>query len=190
MIQQIQRPYTAKDLESMPDDGRRYEIIGGELVVSPSPTTKHQWVSTALLQMLGQAANRSGGFSLPAPLDVHLGAHDVVQPDVVYVGPENLHVIQQRGIVGAPDLVIEVISSSSRGRDRVRKSALYAGSGVREYWIVDPLDETILAQELKDGVFVPLTTGPDDRARSKVLDGFEVIPADLFEIPEALKDRI
>lgn len=143
------RPLTADDLATFPDDGNRYEVIGGMLVVSPSPTARHQRILTQLVTWLNlHLIQTSAGEVFVAPFDVHLSINDVVQPDLVVVLDEHRAVIEEKGVVGTPDIVVEVLSPSTSRSDRVWKTALYARSGVREYWIVDPVEETILVQSL------------------------------------------
>jgi hypothetical protein len=103
MVRQAESPYTAEDLAEMPEDGRRYEVIGGELIVSPVPSSKHQWVSdelTARIRALGLGQQLGVAFS--APLDVRLGRHDIVQPDVVFLLKEHVHRVEDWGIDGPP----------------------------------------------------------------------------------------
>ena len=151
-VLQFERPYTVEDLASIPDDGWRYEVVGGELVGSPAPTTKHQRVSLRLSRILGDYLERVGsGEAFAAPIDVFLGQHDIVQPDLVAILHRHADRVTEAGIKGAPDIVIEITSPSSQRMDRIRKSATYATFGVPEYWIVDPETETILVQALVDG---------------------------------------
>ncbi|HEV3458530.1 MAG TPA: Uma2 family endonuclease [Thermoanaerobaculia bacterium] len=129
-------PYRREDYDALPDQPR-CELLFGRLYVSPSPTPWHQLVASFLWRHLESIAKAAGGFVFIAPLDVVLADHSVVQPDVMYISTERLGVLRQR-IVGAPDLLIEVLSPSSGRRDRGEKLNLYAQTGIREYWIVDP----------------------------------------------------
>ncbi len=108
-VLQLERPYTVEDLTNTPDDGRRYEVIGGELVVSPAPSTKHQRVSFRLSRILGDYLERVGsGEAFAAPIDVVLGTHDIVQPDLVVILHRHADRLTDAGIEGAPDIVIEI----------------------------------------------------------------------------------
>jgi Uma2 family endonuclease len=183
---QEQRPYTAEDLAGVPDDGRRFEVLGGELIVSPSPTVRHQRISREIVRILQSHLDLTeGGEVFSAPLDVFLGEHDVVQPDVLIVLRSNDSIVRLNAIHGAPDLVVEIVSPSSAGIDRVRKSATYAMHGVLEYWIVDPETEIILAQELIKGRYRPIVS-EDEMCRSKVIADLVVEPKTLFATPEWL----
>lgn len=183
VVLQIDRPYTVEDLANIPDDGRRYEVIGGELVVSPAPTTKHQRVSIRLSRIFADHLDRSGnGEVFAAPLDVVLGTHDIVQPDLVVVLQQHADRVTDAGIEGAPDIVIEITTPSSQRMDRIRKSATYATFGVPEYWIVDPETETILVHALVDGRYQP-NEGGEGSVRSVQLPDLIVDPSDLFVLP-------
>ena len=186
MIRQADRPYTAEDLAEMPTDGRRYEVLGGELVVSPSPSVRHQRVSLRLSAILETHLERTQvGTVLAAPFDVHLSEHDVIQPDLVVILRENGDRIRRNAIHGAPDLLIEIVSPSSAGYDRVRKSAIYSANGVPEYWIVDPDSQTILAQYLDGGRYHPIPH-QNGLIPSRLIEGLVVDPDRVFSMPEWL----
>src|SRR5829696_6786459 len=180
-VLQLERPYTVEDLASIPDDGRRYEVIGGELVVSPAPTTKHQRVSFRLSRILGDYLERVGsGEAFAAPIDVFLGKHDIVQPDLIVILHRHAGRVTDAGIEGAPDIVIEITSPSSQRMDWIRKSATYATFGVPEYWIVDPETQTILVQALVDGRY----QSSEGHVRSVQLPDLVVDPRDVFALPQ------
>jgi Uma2 family endonuclease len=127
------------DLQRMPDDGRRYELYDGELCVVPSPLPIHEIVKLRLLERLLRYARRYGGKVFDAPFDIVLSEYNVVQPDLIYFGPESARRIRLHEHVRfAPDLAIEVLSPSTAGIDRGRKRDLLARYRVAEYWIVDP----------------------------------------------------
>lgn len=152
----LQRPLDADDLRAFPDDRNRYEIIGGQLIVSPSPSTRHQHVLTHLSTWLNlHLIHHQAGKLYVAPMDVHLSFYDVVQPDILVVLDDRMEIIREQGIVGAPNLVVEILSPSSKITDRVDKAALYASSGVQEYWIVDPIGETVTVYGLDGDRFSP-----------------------------------
>ncbi|MDP9358608.1 MAG: Uma2 family endonuclease [Chloroflexota bacterium] len=154
----LTRPLTYDDLCLMPNDGHRYEIIDGELLVSPTPSRNHQKVAARLHLLLGNLVEANGaGEVYFAPVDVRLTPHDVVQPDLLFIRADRLGIYQARGVVeGPPDLVVEILSPANRTVDQVRKAALYARAGVPEYWIVDPDSEELVAQRLVDGQYEPI----------------------------------
>jgi Uma2 family endonuclease len=145
------RPLTYDDLLDMPDDGQRYEIIGGELFVSPPPTWGHQQVIGRLFEVLRDYARETnGGRVVFAPFGVLLGRHDAVEPDLIFLSADRPKVPNEDNTIDyPPDLVVEVISPSSRRKDRVAKMALYARTGVPEYWIADPSDRAFTINHLQ-----------------------------------------
>lgn len=123
----------------LPEDGRRHEVLDGEHVVSPAPSIRHQTVVANLLRLLGQwVHDRDLGRVWTAPLDVVLGPHDIVQPDLVFVRNERLQIAGPTAVQGAPDVVVEVVSPSTRSRDMESKRRIYETAGVQEYWLIDP----------------------------------------------------
>lgn len=145
----VQLKYTYRDLLTTPDDGNRYEILEGELAMTPAPGRAHQFVVANLTNILVEYANRTGcGQVYPAPFDVFFNDETVVEPDILFVSKNRLHIMDQQKVNGPPDIVIEVISESTEARDRGFKFTLYAKEGVKEYWIVDPLNESVEVYEL------------------------------------------
>ena len=144
-IMQTQAPTTMEEFLRMPEDGNRYEFIGGRLYVTPAPATRHQRVSKRLQRMLIRVLEDPGhGEVFAAPLLVELpGTGDLVQPDLLFVSDERRVIIGEKRILGAPDLVVEILSPSTAYRDRGIKLDLYARRGVREYWIVDPVEDVV-----------------------------------------------
>ena len=139
---------TYEDYCALPDDGKRYEILDGDLYMSPSPETPHQRILGNLLAILHDHVRLLKlGEVFVAPLDVLLGKHDIVEPDLIFVSNERRAIITRKNIRGAPDLLVEVLSPSTSKRDLRDKRNIYARSGVRFYWIIDPEARTLL--ELK-----------------------------------------
>ncbi len=150
-------PYRRWDYESLPDQPR-CELLFGRLYVMPSPSLPHQAVLQAMWLHFNRIAQASGGRAFLAPMDVTLADHSVVQPDVIFVSPERFSVLRER-IEGAPDLLVEVLSRGTARRDRGEKLILYAQTGIREYWIVDPRVcqiEFLVNEEGRFVVAVPL----------------------------------
>lgn len=140
--------YAVADFFRFPDDGFRHEIIDGDWIMSPPPGLNHQRVIQVLLAILERylAKTRSGEVFV-APVGVILGRNDAVQPDLVYLSKARAKLARKDAIHGAPDLVVEVLSPSTASYDRDRKRALYARSGVREYWIADPEERALEVYE-------------------------------------------
>ncbi len=145
-------PLRRADYFRLPDEPRQ-ELIYGRLCVSPRPSLRPQVVSMLLARWLDDLAQATGGLAVAAPVDVSLGDHSVVQPDVVYVAPERRSILRER-IEGAPSLVIEILSPGSVRKDRGEKLKLYAESGVDEYWLVDVAERQIEFLVLRSGAFV------------------------------------
>ena len=131
--------FTYQDLAQLPDDGKRYELADGELIVSPAPTTDHQGISARLGAVLFRAEEAGFGRMFAAPTDVYLGPYRVVQPDLLFIARDRLERITRQYIAGAPDLIVEILSPGTRGHDLGWKKTLYAREGVQHYWVVDPL---------------------------------------------------
>lgn len=131
---------TWQDVQQLPDDGKRYEAIGGELWVTPAPSVRHQRISVRLERALDDLLVRPGlGEIFHAPLGVEFPATgEGVQPDILFVSNERRGIVAEEWIRGAPDLVVEILSASTAERDRGIKRDLYERHGVAEYWIVDP----------------------------------------------------
>lgn len=135
---------TFAELAAWPDDGRRYELYEGEVIVVPAPNLRHQRVVTALIAVLDEYGRQSGGAAVPAPFDIILSDYDVLQPDVVFFGQQKRARLDPLdGAHLIPDLAVEVLSRSTEARDRGRKMALLSRYGLPEYWLIDPAAETI-----------------------------------------------
>lgn len=131
-------PYTYAEYAALPPDGRRWELIDGDFEVIPAPAPRHQTVSRHLQFELMQALEETGvAHVYNAPIDVILSQTDVLQPDLVILRADRAHLVSERGIEGPPDIVVEILSPSTRVIDRRVKSRTYARYGVPEYWIVD-----------------------------------------------------
>src|SRR5947207_864035 len=139
MVQRAKVRFLASDIWETPDDGQRYEVIDGDLYVTPPPGWAHQTGVTGLVIILGNhvRANRLGRV-VAAPVGVVLDDYNGIQPDIVYVSKERAGIIKERGVFGAPDLVVEFWSPSTRARDRTIKMRRYEAAGVPHYWMADP----------------------------------------------------
>ncbi|MDT0185306.1 Uma2 family endonuclease [Microbacterium sp. ARD31] len=148
------RPLTADDLAAIPDDGHRYELIDGTLIVTPAPSWRHQRAVSRLLRALMDAAADDLEV-LAAPFDVRLADDTVLQPDVLVCRVTDL---TQRNLPAAPLLAVEVLSPSTRLVDLNLKRARYEAAGCPSYWVVDPEAPTITAWELRDGVYAEVAS--------------------------------
>ncbi len=135
--------FTYRDYLLLPED-RRYEIVDGDLFMTPAPTTYHQRISRNLVFFLHRHVLETAvGEILQAPCDVVLSDTDVVQPDILFVSKERSAIIGEKYVSAAPDLVVEILSEATAERDRTIKAKLYARAGVQELWIVNPIGKTV-----------------------------------------------
>jgi Uma2 family endonuclease len=176
--------YTYQDYLDLPEDGKRYEVIDGELIMAPAPDTGHQDVSGDLFVDLKIFVKKNKrGKVYCAPTAVVLNEHNVVQPDLLFISNERKHIITEKNISGAPDLIIEIVSPSSGYYDLVEKKEIYGRFGVQEYWIVDPKKQWLEIYFNEDGKFKSIQrlekTGI---AKSLVLTGFQIELKKLFAI--------
>ncbi len=178
-----QGQWTFDDWLNLPDDGFRYEVIDGELFMSPPPTIEHQnAVSSLLANMRNYARQGNLGIVLTAPVGVRLQEWEVtVQPDILFVAKEREHIIKDDYIEGAPDLVIEVLSPSNWMIDRGRKQVTYRRAGVREYWLVDYRARSVDVLVLEDSEYVQRGHYEDgDITPSETLKGFSIAVSEIF----------
>jgi Uma2 family endonuclease len=147
------REWTYAEFARLPDDGNRYEVIAGELYVTPAPGRFHQKVSARLVHLLEAfCQEHEAGEVYAAPFDVIFAKGDYMEPDLVFVRAENTDaVLDDRGVVGTPDLIVEILSDSTERRDRGIKRERYAGYGVPEYWIVDTDEKQVEVYRLVFG---------------------------------------
>lgn len=180
-VQTISRPITYDDLAGLPDDGKRYELIDGVVDVAAPPQDPHQYALLELATTLNPhvKAGRLGRLWI-APFDVHLSPLNGVQPDLLFVRRDRLHIAERRYVAGPPDLVVEILSPGSYNRDKVVKAQLYARFRVPEYWQVDTNARTVRVFALKDGRYEAVPRGDDGRPWSLVLSDLIVDEAGLF----------
>lgn len=172
---------TIADLANTPDDGQRYELIDGEIVVSPAPTWAHQQVVGRLYRrIVSWVEDRSLGEVAVAPVDVVLSTSVSVQPDLVYVSTANLINPRDGRYYGTPDLAVEVISPTNQSYDTVTKLFGYAQAGIPEYWLVDPAVRSVLILSLVDGIYVRQAPNDQGTVASVVLPGLMVDPTTIL----------
>ena len=174
---------TFEQFRQLPEDGRRYELVHGEVHVTPAPTTRHQ----ATLQNLSgplwpHVINNHLGEIYTAPLDVRLGEDTALQPDLIFISNANASIIQEGWIAGSPDLVVEILSPSTVAHDRATKLRIYAEAGVREVWFIDPKAKTVEVFKLQHKKYlVEATLSGDDVLVSSLFPGWQVSLRALFD---------
>ena len=175
--------FTADDYRSLPETGPRYQLIDGELIqMKPTPSTAHQFAVGAIAFSLYQHERDNGGGKVViSPISVFLSVHDVVQPDILFVANGRADRIAHEGVHGAPDLIVEVLSPTTRDFDLGAKKVLYARHGVIEYWVIDLDDQTLSIYRLDEDVTTPkLRLERDATLTSDVVPGFALPLEELF----------
>lgn len=174
----IDRALDLEDLLAAPDDGNRYEVLDGALVMTPPPGTTHQGSVGELFVLVRRASRARGLRTFVAPVAWRIGPGQVPEPDLLVTVPE---AVTERAIVAPPVLVVEVLSPSNRARDLFEKRRIYADGGAAWYWIVDPAVPSLTVLRLVDGAYV-------EEARVEAHEAYEaeeplavrVVPADLL----------
>ncbi len=134
------KEWTVEDYLQL-EEGLLAQLIDGELIMSPAPTTQHQRVLRSLFRAFDQFGNVGEAFF--SPIDLYLNDKNVLQPDLIFISDENKSIVSDKGIVGPPEIVVEVISPSNSFVDRNTKKRKYLEFGVKEYWVVDPGNKTL-----------------------------------------------
>lgn len=177
--------YTYSDLLAMPETPERHEIIDGELLVTASPGVRHQQSVGRLFARLLDFADDRGGTALVGPIDVVFDDVNVVAPDVVYVAADRLERLEQRCMRGAPTIIVEVSSPTTRRTDLTRKLPLYERHRVPEYWFVDLDADRIEIYSLAGERYgAPAIVVPGDTVASVGAPGLEVAVADVLAVNE------
>ena len=182
--------WTYTDYLSLPPDSSGYQIIRGELIMTPSPKPSHQRVVGRLFRLIDDHVTRSDlGEVYIAPLDVILGAQssdpeNIVQPDLLFVAKDRLYIVTEDNVQGAPDLVVEILSKSTARYDRVHKLKIYSEFGVRSYWVVDAEAQTLEAFDLTGETprLVAAHAG-EDTFRPDVFPGLEISLGEVWYTP-------
>lgn len=165
-------------------EGAPYQLIEGELIMTPAPNPRHQIVSANLFKKLADFVNgKAMGVILYSPIDVYLGRENAYQPDIVFISKDRQDVIQEDGIYGAPDLVIEILSPSTARYDLREKFRIYEKYGVKEYWIVDP-EITSIEIYTKEREHFSLITRAEGKGEveSVLLKGFRLTLDEIFRV--------
>jgi len=172
---------TYEHLQQLPDDGKRYEIVDGELLVSPSPNRRHQRLVGSFYRWLYRAEEAGYGEVYVAPFDVFFDEHNVTEPDVLFVSNERLGIITENFVNGSPDIIVEVLSPGTRHRDEGVKLSLYARMGTRFYWMADPAERVIYRYELTaDGFREQSPLKASDTLECPLFAGISINVGELF----------
>jgi Uma2 family endonuclease len=178
---------TIADLEEMPDDGNRYELIEGELYVSCAPGLTHQIVSDNIVHLIRSYLDRKPIGVIVSTIGLILSDYDVVIPDIVFFRHEDYdRLVLNERLHAAPDLVVEILSSGSENikRDRVAKYKLYGKHGVKEYWLVDRDQQIVEVYRGKDGALELVSKlKDDDLVLTPILPSFSCAAREIFALP-------
>jgi Uma2 family endonuclease len=178
----LTQPKTAADYARLPE-GAPVQLIAGEFIMTPSPSTVHQNIVGFLFIEISIAAKKAmAGKAYVAPLDVYLSPEDIYQPDIFFVSHQRHSMIQPNGMHGAPALVIEVLSASTAYYDQRSKKEAYEEAGVNEHWIVNPMEHLIELFVSIDGKFETQFLGKEGAVNSIVLPGFSIKTEDVFTL--------
>jgi Uma2 family endonuclease len=173
-----------RQMEFDDNDPYIYELINGKLVRKSAPQPRHQRISGNLYDLMRQFIKKNNlGELFYAPIDVFLDEENVPQPDLVFISKERSFIVDEfDGILGIPDLVVEIISPSSIRMDRVDKKDLYEGFGVPEYWLIDPKNTAIEVFSFQNGRYksTDFANELSQKVQSLVLKDFEVGLSDIF----------
>jgi Uma2 family endonuclease len=176
------KTHDIKDYKLLPE-GAPYQLIEGELIMTPAPNTSHQIISGNLNEKIRAfVKEKNAGLLLYAPIDIYLDAKNVFQPDIVFISQQRRDIIKDDGIHGAPDMVIEILSPSTAYYDLKKKYKIYEKFGVKEYWIVDPEIKSVeLFSLTEQGKFV-LSAGLYEQGivKSGILSGIEITLEEVF----------
>lgn len=156
--------------ESLPE-GTHCQIIHNSLIMSPSPSDTHQKISGKIFAaLIGFVEKNNLGEIRYSPYDVYFDEGNIFQPDIVFIATENVYKIKEKGLFGAPDLVIEILSPSNGRYDKEDKKEIYEKSGVREYFIIEPFEKIVTGYLLVNDEFVKMEIAKGE-INSKVLQG-------------------
>ena len=175
------KTYTYEDYERLPE-GAPYQLIRGELVMTPSPILYHQDILGNIFFKLKKfIEDKNLGKIYIAPIDVYFSETETYQPDIIFITNDRLSIISEKKIEGPPDLVIEILSPATAYYDLRIKKDTYEQSGVKEYWIVDPIQKKIEVFVNKEGKFELFTTATSEgEVKSETLNGFNIALKEVF----------
>ena len=177
---------TISDLEAIPDDGNRYELIEGEILMSRAPGITHQRTLRNLMECFFiYLASNPVGETLPGP-GLIFDEHNAVIPDLVFISNRRRErIMAGERLVGAPELVIEIVSPGKENeeRDKETKARLYGKFGVKEYWIVDPESQDVAIHVWnRSGHRVTYLSTSGEITSPRILPGFACKVGDIFDI--------
>ena len=155
MSELLTKPETMVDIYRLLPEGTPVQVINNKLYMSPAPNFPHFNIVDTIVEKLKKiVSKKDSGRVIFAPVDVFLGNKNAVQPDIFYISNENAHIIKEPGVFGAPDLIVEVLSRGNKKADLVKKKAVYEEFGVKEYFIINPADKSVIAYFLENKTYI------------------------------------
>jgi len=169
------KKYTYEDYAKLPE-GAPYQLIGGELIMTPAPTPYHQYIRGNIYSVLKEFVEGNNlGQVYYSPIDVYFEETETYQPDIIFISKERLDIIKETKIEGAPDLIIEILSPATAYYDLKKKFKIYEKHGVKEYWIVDPEEKSIEIYINKEQKFILVETKSKiGTIKSQLLKDFQI----------------
>jgi Uma2 family endonuclease len=180
-------PLTVEHYRMLPETGPRYQLVNGDLCMSPAPNRYHQVISRNLEFILMQYLEEQPlGELYHAPFDVYLSDVDVFQPDIIIVLNQNRGILTAAGAEGAPDFVVEILSPKTRKLDLEQKRRVYAREGVTELWIIDPEPQIVTVYRFAENTEHPVEVkqGVGEPLESPLLPGLAV------DLVRVFRDRV
>ncbi len=178
-----QKLLTFEDYARMtPPDSGNYELHNGKIILMPSPLFLHQNIITELLLLLGAFVKKNQlGKVVVAPMDVILTEHDTVQPDILFISKDRLNIIDGQ-VKGAPDLVVKILSEGNTAKEMSYKKHIFESTGVKEYWLINPVKKTVKQYKNEEGEFFPIhILDTEGVLESIVIEGFSFKIGDIFQ---------
>jgi Uma2 family endonuclease len=155
MSELLTKPETMVDIYRLLPEGTPVQVINNHLYMSPAPNVPHFRIVSSLSDQFRRIVRESGlGEVFFAPVDVYLGDKNAIQPDVFYISNENAHIIKEDAVYGSPDLIVEVLSPGNKKADLVKKKAIYEEFGIKEYFIVNPADRSVITYYLENKTYI------------------------------------
>lgn len=183
MLSVKMRPLTVYDYRAVPEGGPRYQLIEGEMHMAPAPNRFHQHISRNIEFILLKYLEKNPiGEVYDAPFDVELTDINVYQPDIIFVANEHRSLLNEQGLSGAPDFVVEILSPKTAEMDKGTKREVYARCGVEELWIIDPDARRIHVYYLQKNAETPAATyGVKAKFKSRLFPGLTFDTARIFK---------
>jgi len=177
-----ERKYSAQDFERLPEGPPYYQLIEGDLIMSPAPSYSHQrTVGKVFLKLSRLLEEKGQGEVLISSIDVYLDEKNVFQPDIVVLLKEGKAKVEEKGIFGPPDVVVEILSPSTAYYDLIVKKEVYERAGVKEYWLLDPNRKTFeIYKNTEEGFKLSSQAREKGKVLSEILD-LEIDLKDIYE---------